>query len=100
VLGTKPPKYLELAQGHISLSAALARTWPQHWRMALMRARHVNSNSQTRNPMGAVRVEILTHECNPHPTRSFTGVGAGFYFNPRVTRARPEIYFILCFAQR
>jgi hypothetical protein len=30
-----------------------------------------------------------------HPTRSFAGVGADFYFNQRVTRIRPEILFIL-----
>jgi hypothetical protein len=28
----------------------------------------------------------LTRGCNPHPTRSFTGVGACFHFNPHVTR--------------
>jgi hypothetical protein len=43
-----------------------------------------------------VWVKILTRMCNPHPIQSF--MGAGFYFNPRVTRTRPEIQFILYFA--
>jgi hypothetical protein len=47
-----------------------------------------------------VRVKILIRGCNPRPTRSFTGVDAGFYFNSRVIYTRPEIWFILYFAQK
>jgi hypothetical protein len=35
------------------------------------------------DPKGAVRVNILTRGCNPHPTQSFAGVSVGFYFNLR-----------------
>jgi hypothetical protein len=35
----------------------------------------------------------------PASTRIFAGVGAGFYFNPRVTHTQPEIWFILYFMQ-
>jgi hypothetical protein len=34
----------------------------------------------------------------PAPDPKFHGCGCGFYFNPRVTRTRPEIQFILYFA--
>jgi hypothetical protein len=35
-----------------------------------------------------------------YPTRSFACVGAGFYFNPWVTRTRSKNWFILYFVQK
>jgi hypothetical protein len=61
-----------------------------------------NFNPQTKNPAGtdlasAGTGEDLTCGCNPQPTRSFTGVVAGFYFNPRVIGTRPEFsLFFIC----
>jgi hypothetical protein len=46
------------------------------------------------------RVKNLTRECNPHPTRSFAGVGACFHFNPWVTHTRPKVWLNLYFAQK
>jgi hypothetical protein len=48
--------------------------------------------------MGASMSEDFDPRMYLHQTRSFTGVGTGFYFNPRVTRTQPEIWFILSFA--
>jgi hypothetical protein len=45
-----------------------------------------------------IRVKILTSEYNSHPTRSFADMDVGFYFNPRVTRTRLKICFVLYFA--
>ena len=51
------------------------------------------------NPIGAGTGQDFDLRVQPAPNpKCFAG--AGFYFNPRVTRTRPEIWFILYFAQK
>jgi hypothetical protein len=58
-----------------------------------------NLTCKSENRWVWVCVKILTRERNLHLTRSFACVGAGFYFNLRMTLTISEFWFIHYFAQ-